>query len=41
MSNDMGILEAKRPDFDELLAKIARYASDFEIKSDLADETAK
>lgn len=41
MSNDMGILEAKRPDFDELLAKIARYASDFEIKSDLAYETAK
>lgn len=41
MSNDMGILEAKRPDFDELLTKIARYASDFEIKSDLAYETAK
>lgn len=38
MSNDMG---AKRPDFDELLTKIARYASDFEIKSDLAYETAK
>lgn len=37
----MGILEAKRPDFDELLTKIARYASDFEIKSDLAYETAK
>lgn len=37
----MGILEAKRPDFDELLIKIARYASDFEIKSDLAYETAK
>ncbi len=30
----MGILEAKRPDFDELLTKIARHASDFEIKSD-------
>lgn len=41
MSNDMGILEAKRPDFDELLTKIARYASDFEIKSDLAYGTAK
>lgn len=41
MSNDMGILEAKRPDFDELLTKISRYASDFEIKSDLAYETAK
>lgn len=41
MSNDMGILEAKRPDFDELLTKIARYASDFEIKSDLAYEAAK
>ena len=37
----MGILEAKRPDFDELLTKIVRYASDFEIKSDLAYETAK
>lgn len=37
----MGILEAKRPDFDELLTKIARYASDFEIKSDLAYDTAK
>ena len=41
MSNDMGILDAKRPDFDELLTKIARYASDFEIKSDLAYETAR
>ena len=37
----MGILDAKRPDFDELLTKIARYASDFEIKSDLAYETAR
>lgn len=41
MSNDMGILDAKRPEFDELLTKIARYASEFEIKSDLAYETAK
>lgn len=41
MSNDMGILEAKRPEFDELLTKIARYTSEFEIKSDLAYETAK
>ena len=31
MSNDMGILDAKRPDFDELLTKIARYASDFDV----------
>ena len=28
MSN-MGILEAKRPEFDELLSKIAKYADDF------------
>ncbi|TQR60234.1 2-methylcitrate dehydratase [Campylobacter troglodytis] len=41
MSGDMGILEAKRPEFDELLTKIARYAAEYEIKSDLAFETAK
>lgn len=40
MSN-MGILEAKRPEFDELLSKIAKYADDFEINSELAYETAK
>ena len=37
----MGILEAKRPDFDELLSKIAMYADSFEITSELAYETAK
>ena len=41
MSNDMGILEAKRPEFDELLTKIAKYADEFDIKSDLAMQTAK
>ncbi|WP_086269586.1 2-methylcitrate dehydratase [Campylobacter devanensis] len=40
MSN-MGILEAKRPEFDELLSKIAKYADSFEITSELAYETAK
>ncbi len=39
--SDMGILEAKRPEFDELLTKIAKYADEFEITSDLALETAR
>ena len=30
----MGILEAKRPEFDELLSKIAKYADSFEITSE-------
>ncbi len=37
----MGILEAKRPDFDALLTKIATYASEYEITSDLAMQTAR
>lgn len=41
MSNDMGILEAKRPEFDELLSKIAKYADEYEAKSAVAIETAK
>ncbi|MCX2716446.1 2-methylcitrate dehydratase [Helicobacter sp. MIT 21-1697] len=41
MSVDMGILETKRPEFDELLSKIARYALEFEINSPLAYETAR
>ena len=41
MSHDMGILETKRPEFDELLTKIARYALEFDIKSPLAYETAR
>lgn len=38
---DMGILETKRPEFDELLSKIARYALDYKIDSNLAYETAR
>lgn len=41
MSHDMGILETKRPEFDELLTKIAKYALEFDIKSPLAYETAR
>lgn len=41
MSADMGILETKRPEFDELLTKIARYALEYEINSPLAYETAR
>ena len=40
VKTDMGILDAKRPEFDELLTKIAKYACEYEIKSDLAYETA-
>lgn len=39
--SDMGILDAKRPDFDELMTKIAKYAFDYEIKSDEAYKTAR
>jgi len=41
MSTDMGILDTKRPEFDPLLTDIARYASQFVIKSDDAYETAR
>ena len=41
MSVDRGILETKRPEFDELLTKIARYALEYEITSPLAYETAR
>jgi len=41
MSTDMGILDTKRPEFDPLLTDIARYASEFVIKSDDAYETAR
>lgn len=41
MSNDMGILEAKRPEFDELLSKIAKYTDEYVAKSEVAIETAK
>ncbi|RDU62263.1 2-methylcitrate dehydratase [Helicobacter sp. MIT 14-3879] len=39
--NNMGILEAKRPEFDELLTKIAKYVDEYEVKSELALETAR
>lgn len=41
MSADMGILDTKRPDFDEVLTKIARYAVEYEVDSALAYETAR
>ncbi|RAX56678.1 2-methylcitrate dehydratase [Helicobacter monodelphidis] len=41
MSADMGILDTKRPDFDEILTKIAQYAVDYKINSSLAYETAR
>ena len=41
MSADMGTLDTKRPKFDELLTKIARYALEYKINSPLAYETAK
>ncbi|PAF42855.1 2-methylcitrate dehydratase [Helicobacter sp. 11S02596-1] len=40
-NNDMGILDSKRPDFDELLSQIATYALDFNITSKEAYETAR
>lgn len=41
MSANMGILDTKRPDFDEVLTKIAKYATDKKIDSSLALETAR
>lgn len=41
MSSDMGILDTKRPDFDEILTKIAKYAHSATISSPLAYETAR
>ncbi|MCI6217414.1 MAG: 2-methylcitrate dehydratase [Helicobacter sp.] len=41
MSNDMGILDTKRPEFDEILTKIAKYALEYKIDSTLAYETAR
>lgn len=38
---NMGILEAKRADFDKLLTDIAKYAVEKKITSNLAYETAK
>ncbi|PAF45983.1 2-methylcitrate dehydratase [Helicobacter sp. 11S02629-2] len=39
--NDMGILDAKRPEFDSLLVDITKYVMDVEIDSKLALESAK
>ena len=41
MGADMGTLDTKRPEFDELLTKIARYALEYKINSPLAYETAR
>ncbi|RDU61363.1 2-methylcitrate dehydratase [Helicobacter sp. MIT 14-3879] len=41
MMENMGILEAKRAEFDSLLTEIARYVTQDRITSDLAYETAK
>ena len=41
MSENMGVLDAKRPEFDEVLTKIAEYAVNFKISSNLAYETAR
>lgn len=39
--SDMGTLDTKRPEFDEILTKIAKYAVDFKINSDEALQTAR
>ncbi|WP_205437060.1 2-methylcitrate dehydratase [Helicobacter suis] len=39
--SDMGILDAKRPEFDELIIKIAKYVDEYEITSELAMQTAR
>ena len=41
MSENMGVLDTKRPEFDEVLTKIAEYAVNFKISSNLAYETAR
>ncbi len=41
MNHNMGILDTKRPEFDELLSKIAKYTLNYEINSSLAYETAR
>ena len=38
---DMGILDTSKPDFDELITKIAKYVDSFDIRSDEAYETAR
>ncbi len=40
-NNNMGTLDTKRPNFDELITKIAKYTLEFEPKNDLAYETAR
>lgn len=39
--NNMGILESERPEFDEILNKIAKYTYEYKVDSSLALETAK
>ncbi|BCD45974.1 2-methylcitrate dehydratase [Helicobacter suis] len=39
--SDMGILDAKRPEFDDLIIKIAKYVDTYEITSKLAMQTAR
>lgn len=39
--SDMGILEAKRPEFDAVLTKIAEYVDEYKITSELALKTAR
>lgn len=39
--SDMGILDARRPDFDALLVDIANYVVDYEVSSEEAIQTAK
>ncbi|PAF50881.1 2-methylcitrate dehydratase [Helicobacter sp. 13S00401-1] len=39
--NDMGILDAKRPEFDKLLVDITKYVMEYEVDSKLAIDTAK
>lgn len=41
MSNNMGILDTKRPEFDKLMTDIAEYVVNYEINSDLAYDTAR
>ena len=38
---DMGILDTSKPDFDELITKIAKYVDSFDIRSDEAYSTAR
>jgi 2-methylcitrate dehydratase len=41
MSSELGVLDTKRPAFDQLLSDIADYAVNYKIESDEAYETAR